>query len=113
MNERRREEENVKCNGYACAPRFNARLCSKLYAKQILTNLADQIKGILKDTREYASKKIVAELPVIFKENKNLCRMACYSASVGRHDVFAQALADGWLSYDENTCRAVGAFMNI
>ena len=81
--------------------------------KQILTNLAGQIKGILKDTREYASKKIVAELPVIFKENKNLCRMACYSASVGRHDVFAQALADGWLSYDENTCRAVGAFMNI
>ena len=81
--------------------------------KKILSDLAGQIKAILRDTREYACKEIIAELPNIFKESKYLCRMACYSASIGRHDVFTQALADGWLTYDENTCRTIGAFMNI
>ena len=81
--------------------------------KQSLTNLAEQIKAILRDTREYACKVMMAELPSIFKDNKTIYRMACYSASIGRHDVFDQAMADGWLIYDENTCRTVGAFMNI
>jgi len=81
--------------------------------KNILTNLAEQIKGILRDTRAYACKEIIAELPSIFKNNEHICRMACNSASIGRHDVFTQAIADGWLVYDDNTCRTIGAFMNI
>ncbi len=81
--------------------------------KNILTNLAEQIKEILRDTRAYACKEIMAELPNIFKENENICRMACYSASLGRHDVFTQAITDGWLMYDDSTCRTIGAFMNI
>ena len=78
-----------------------------------IVNTVAQIRGILKEVSEFAYKVTAEDLPTTISKNENLCIFACRNNIFGRTYILDQALNNGWLKYDENTSKAVGAYIYI
>ncbi len=78
-----------------------------------ITTLSEQLKTLFKELVAYSNKITKNDLPSRFRENENLCSLACRSTGVDRSDVLEQAVKDGWLKLDENTGKTVGAFLYL
>ena len=72
-----------------------------------------EIKRILSEARAFAFASTAGSLPPLFKDDKRLCAFACDQSMLSRDMVLMQAIRDGWLRYDEDTGKAVGAYMNV
>ena len=81
--------------------------------KKTVTASVAEIRKILDDATEFARQVTVADLPPLFKNDERLCTFACSNNKYDRKNVLAQALEDGWLTYDDNTAKAIGAYIYL
>ena len=72
-----------------------------------------EIRKVLDDATEFVRRVTVADLPPLFQNDKRLCAFACGNNKYERKNVLAQALEDGWLTYDDNTAKAIGAYIYL
>ncbi len=75
--------------------------------------ITEKIKSILSEISSYSYKITREDLPKVFREDKRICRIACENSDYSRNYVLEQAVNDGWLKYDENTSRVIGAYIYI
>ena len=78
-----------------------------------IVNTVTEIRRILKEVSEFAYKVTVEDLPATISKNENLCIIACRNNIFGRTYILNEALNNGWLKYDENTSRVIGAYMYL
>lgn len=81
--------------------------------KQAVKQTAERLKAILADASLYAQEVTGANLPPVFKNDERMNRFASAHSRMRRDIILEQALADGWLVYDDKTSRAIGAYMYI
>ncbi len=78
-----------------------------------ITQTVEEIKSIISEAKEFAFKLTAESLPPLFKNDERLCYFACSNSTMSRDIVFMQAIKDGWIKYDENTGKVVGAYIYI
>ena len=81
--------------------------------KKTVSASVAEIRKILDDATEFVRRVTVADLPPLFQKDERLCAFACGSNKYHRKNVLAQALEDGWLTYDDNTAKAIGAYIYL
>ena len=81
--------------------------------KKTVSDSVAEIRKILDEATEFARRVTVADLPPLFQNDERLCAFACGSNKYDRKNVLAQALEDGWLTYDDNTAKAIGAYIYL
>jgi len=81
--------------------------------KTEIIKTARKIKTLFADVSAYAQSITASDLPPIFKNDERMCNFACLNVRFDRGFVLEQALRDGWLRYDENTSRVIGAYIYI
>ena len=81
--------------------------------KEKISHSAREIRNILSDATEFASKVTAEDLPVVFKNNARMCGFACRNSKLARNYILEQAISDGWIKCDENTSKVIGAYMYI
>ena len=102
-----------------CVLVFNGRGCGKYWdalskeAQEEIDKLSKQLKAAFEELTAYSDQVIKKDLPARFREDNNLCALACGNAGFDRSDVLEQAIKDGWLKDDENTGKTVGAFLYL
>ena len=78
-----------------------------------ISALATEIKNLLRSSLEYSHKRSLEDIPESLLKNDNFKEFASSYSYFERGIVFEQAIADGWIKYDENSSKAIGAFMYI
>ncbi len=76
-----------------------------------IASLAERIKALFGELAAYSNKVTRDDLPMRFREDKNLCALACGNTGLDRSDVLEQAIKDGWLKHDEHTSKVIGAYL--
>ena len=81
--------------------------------KDEITETVAEIQKMLNDATDFSYKVTSDDLPPIFKNDERMCEFACRNNKYSRADVLEQALADGWIKYDNTTSPAVGSYIYI
>ncbi len=81
--------------------------------RKSITQTVQKIKQIVSEAKEFAFNLTAESLPPLFKNNERMCYFACSNSTMSRNIVFMQAIADGWLKYDEATPATIGAYMYL
>lgn len=81
--------------------------------KRTVTETRERLTKLLAAANHYAQDVTGEDLPPVFKEDERMNRFASAHSRMRRDIILEQALADGWLIYDDSTCRAIGAYMHI
>ena len=81
--------------------------------KQTIKETRERLTEILVAANHYAQDVTGADLPPVFREDERMNRFASAHGRMRRDIILEQALADGWLSYDDSTSRVIGAYMHI
>ncbi|MBO5111470.1 MAG: RNA polymerase sigma factor [Clostridia bacterium] len=81
--------------------------------QRVLTESAKEIRRLIEETKAYTNKVTREDLPALFKNDDRLSYFACVNNYLDRGFILDQALADGWLKYDENTSPVVGAYLYV
>ena len=81
--------------------------------QRVLTESAREVRRLIEETKAYTNRVTREDLPALFKNDDRLSYFACVNNYVDRGFVLDQALADGWLKYDESTSPIVGAYLYI
>ncbi len=74
---------------------------------------ATTVRTMFADAAQTAQDTIKADLPKSHRENEHLCDFACRNGGIERAYVIEQALADGWLTLDDNTSKTIGAHIQL
>ena len=78
-----------------------------------VAQIAKEIKRIISDAKNFAFKLTADSLPPLFKNDERMCYFACRNSMLGRDLVLDQAIKHGWIKYDENTSKVIGAYICI
>lgn len=78
-----------------------------------ISALATEIKALLRGALEYSHKRSLEDIPESLLKNDNFKEFTSSYSSFKRGIVLEQAIADGWIKYDDNTNKSIGAFMYI
>ena len=81
--------------------------------QRILTESAKEVRRLIEEAKAYTNKVTREDLPLLFKNDDRLSYFACTENYIDRGFILDQALADGWLKYDENTSPVVGAYLYV
>ena len=81
--------------------------------KKMISETAGKIRKILSESNDVAYKVTCEDLPAVFRDDKRMCRFACANNKMDRCNVLEQALSDGWIKYDDNTSKVIGAYIYI
>lgn len=81
--------------------------------KQSIVKTVEEIKRIVSEAREFAFKLTAESLPPLLKDNARLCCFACSNSMISRDTILMQAIKDGWIRYNENTSKVVGAYIYL
>ena len=81
--------------------------------KETILQTMEEIRGILSDITAYSHRVTLDDLPALFKNDERMCAFACRCSALGRSEILEQAIADGWLKYDENTSKVIGACLYL
>ena len=81
--------------------------------RKAITQTVEEIKSMVSEAKEFAFKLTADSLPPLFKNDEKLCYFACSNSTMSRDIVFMQALKDGWIKYDKDTSKVVGAYLYI
>lgn len=81
--------------------------------RRTITQTVEEIKQILSEAKNFAFNLTSESLPPLFKDNERMCYFACSNSTMSRNVVFMQAIKSGWITYDEHTSKAVGAYIYI
>ena len=120
--DRLREYGYIRKNNSACEPAIavfkqNAPEESwKIFTddeRKLITQTAEEIKGIIAEAKEYAFNLTAESLPPLFRNDERMCYFACINSTMSRDIVLMQAIKDGWIKYGEHTSKAVGAYVYI
>ena len=112
----------VEKDGEGYLPRilvFDGRGCGKYWDglskedQAEINTLSEQLKAAFGELAVYSDQVIKKDLPARFRDDQNLCELACRTAGFDRSDVLEQAVKDGWLQDNENTGKTVGAFLYL
>ena len=112
----------VEKDGEGYLPRilvFDGRGCGKYwdgFSKEDqaeINTLSEQLKAAFGELAVYSDQVIKKDLPARFRDDQNLCELACRNAGFDRSEVLEQAVKDGWLQDNENTGKTVGAFLYL
>lgn len=76
-----------------------------------ITMLSEKLKTAFEELSAFSRKLTHDDLPARFREDMNLCAIVCGSTGFDRSNVLEQAIADGWLKHDEQTSKAIGAYL--
>ena len=79
--------------------------------RQTLNDCSSRIEDLISDIREKAEAIIRRDMPPKVLENPRQFADIMGSSVFRRGYVFEQAIADGWLKYDESTPKSVGAYI--
>lgn len=83
------------------------------YSDDVLRALETDIRTIFRTASEFSTKIVKNELPDYFAGDEQAVSVACDLAQFKRGYVLEQAIADGWLKYDENIYPCVGAHVEF
>lgn len=83
------------------------------YSDDVLRALENDIRTIFRTASEFSTKIVKNELPDYFAGDEQAVSVACDLAQFERGYVLEQAIADGWLKYDENIYPCVGAHVEF
>ncbi len=75
--------------------------------------LTEEIVVILRDLFDYVCGLNLKDMPASFAQNPKIKDFAASYSSFDRSIVLEQAIADGWIKFDEHSSRAVGAFIYV
>ena len=78
-----------------------------------IAHTVEEIKSMISEAKAFAFKVTADSLPPLFKNDERMCYFACNSSTMSRDIVFIQAIKDGWIKYDGNTSKVVGAYIYI
>ena len=81
--------------------------------KETVHQTMEEIRRIISDITAYSHCVTLNALPALFKNDERMCAFACRSSALGRSEILEQAIADGWLKYDENTSKVIGAYLYL
>ena len=81
--------------------------------KREIKETAGRIQCIIAAVNAYAREAVYRDLSKTLKADAHVCALACANSGFDRRYVLEQALGDGWLKYDENTSRVIGAYLII
>jgi len=87
--------------------------CFTAEEQRSVSATTEEIRQILSQARNFAFTLTAGSLPPLFRDDKRLCAFACDQSMLSRDMILMQAIRDGWLRYDEDTGKAVGAYMNV
>ena len=80
---------------------------------QHIRALTAEIVAILQDLFDYVHELNLKDIPASFAKNPKIKDFAASYSSFDRSIVLEQAVADGWIKFDEHSSRAVGAFIYV
>ena len=112
----------IEKDGEGYLPRilvFDGRGCGKYWDglskedQAEINTLSEQLKAAFGELAVYSDQVIKKDLPARFRDDQNLCELACRNAGFDRSEVLEQAVKDGWLKDNENTGKTVGAFLYL
>lgn len=83
------------------------------YSDDVLRALENDIRTIFRTASEFSTKIVKNELPDYFAGDEQAVAVACDLAQFKRGYVLEQAIADGWLKYNEKICLCVGAHVEF
>ncbi len=81
--------------------------------KEELKEKAAAIRNLLSSASVYAMNITKKDLPQSFKKDERMCSLACNNTKVEAGHLMHRALLDGWIKYDENTSKGMGAYLYI
>ena len=81
--------------------------------QRVLTESAKEVRRLIEETKAYTNTVTREDLPPLLKNDDRLSYFACVNNYIDRGFILDQALADGWLKYDENTSPVVGAYLYV
>ena len=81
--------------------------------KATVNSLRDSIKEYFKGFYSSASEIIIKDLPKSMRENERIVHYVIDDTLFDRRFVFMHALNTGWIKYDENTSKTVGAHFMV
>ena len=81
--------------------------------QRLLKESASEIRRMVREVKVYTNQVTREDLPPLFKNDDRLSYFACVNNYIDREYILEQALADGWIKYDENTAPAVGAYLYV
>ena len=87
--------------------------CFKEAEKDEISALANEIRRIIADVSDYAERITRDDLPAEFKNDDRICRFACANSKFTRNYILDQALKDGWIIYNEDSVKKVGAHIYV
>lgn len=72
-----------------------------------------EIRQILKELLDFTHKVTVEDFPASIACNEKLCYFAFREYVFERSYIFDQALKNGWLKYDNDTSKVIGAYLYL
>lgn len=93
-------------NGYS-TDKYRAKFSEA--QKSEITALAQRIKAIFSDVVSYSTGVVSKDIP----DFVGVAKMYPTYSSFDRGYILEQALRDGWIKYDENTSKVIGAYLYI
>ncbi len=81
--------------------------------KDRIESLANEIRKILADAHDYSCERNLADIPEYLMNNEKIRAFASTYSHFDRGIVLEQAISDGWLIFDDNTEKTIGAFLYI
>ncbi len=78
-----------------------------------IDKLSERLKELFEEVFTYSNTVTKNDLPTRFREDKNLCALACQNTGLDRSDVLEQAIKDGRIKHDEQTSKGIGAYLIV
>ena len=75
--------------------------------------MSEGTKNVPMEAKGMAMNITKKDLPKTFKKDERMCSLACNNTKVEAGHLMHRALLDGWIKYDENTSKGMGAYLYI